>query len=54
MYYSTSDPHSQNSMTWSEKDGKEAGERVIIINDENISHTESGDVVIHSYKHEND
>jgi hypothetical protein len=51
--YSTSDPHSQNSMTWSDKDGKVTGERVIIINDENLSHSESGDVVIHSYKHEN-
>jgi hypothetical protein len=51
--YSTSDPHSQNSMTWSDKDGKETGERVIIINDENTSHSESGDVVTRSYKHEN-
>ena len=49
--FNSSSPHGkdvvshQNMMTWSEKDGKESGKKVIIINDGNAIHTEEQDII---------
>ena len=37
----------QNTMTWTEKDGKKTGKKVITINDGDATHTEEHEIIMH-------
>lgn len=51
--FKSSSPHGenteshQNTMTWTENDGKKAGKRVIVINDGEATHTEEHEIIMH-------